>query len=129
MTLSPKTIQAFVVLLILVVIGIYIYVRDTHHEVHESSDELTTDLTAQARAGKLPPIVGMDAVVERLIHVIARKQKNNPLLIGEPGVGKTAAIEGLAQRIASGNVPESFLGKRILSLNLNILLLAADEFD
>lgn len=122
MTLSPKTIQAFVVLLILVVIGIYIYVRDTHHEVHESSDELTTDLTAQARAGKLPPIVGMDAVVERLIHVIARKQKNNPLLIGEPGVGKTAAIEGLAQRIASGNVPESFLGKRILSLNLNILL-------
>lgn len=124
MLISQKTIQAFLVLIALIAIGIYIYLRDTHkHEDSDSSDsDLTTDLTALAAAGKLPKVVGMDEVVERLIHVIARKQKNNPLLIGEPGVGKTAAIEGLAERIVTGNVPESFKGKKILRLNLNILL-------
>lgn len=123
MTFSPKTIQAFVVFIALIAIGVYIYLRDTDHESRDASfGELTTDLTEQARAGKLPEIVGMDAVVERLIHVIARKQKNNPLLIGEPGVGKTAAIEGLAERIAKGTIPEAFKNKRVLSLNLNVLL-------
>ncbi len=123
MPLSLKTIQALLLLVVLLAIGAYIYFRDTDRlEGSDDTDELTTDLTARARAGKLPEIVGMDTVVERLIHVIARKQKNNPLLIGEPGVGKTAAIEGLAQRIVRGQVPEMFKKKRVLSLNLNVLL-------
>ena len=125
MPISQKTLQAFLILVFLIAIGIYIYFRDTNAERREhSADELdlTTDLTALAKDNKLPLIVGMDEVVERLIHVIARKQKNNPLMIGEPGVGKTAAIEGLAKRIIEGNVPPSFKNKKILRLNLNVLL-------
>ncbi|MBM3205041.1 ATP-dependent Clp protease ATP-binding subunit ClpC, partial [Candidatus Uhrbacteria bacterium] len=78
----------------------------------------TVDLTDLARRSTSVPMVGMDEIIERLLHVIARKQKNNPLLIGEPGVGKTAAVEGLAQRIAQGKVPIAFRRKRILSLQL-----------
>jgi len=88
----------------------------------KTGSSFTTDLTEAARQGKLEPVVGMDEVVERVLHVIARKQKNNPLLIGEPGVGKTAVVEGLAQRIASGNVPEAFRGKRILSMRLTDMM-------
>lgn len=125
MLISQKTLQAFVVLIALIAIGIYVYLRDTREERGEHDHDeldLTTDLTELAKAGKLPKVIGMDEVVERLIHVIARKQKNNPLLIGEPGVGKTAAIEGLAERIVAGNVPTSFKGKKILRLNLSVLL-------
>lgn len=125
MSLPLKTLQAFAVLIVLIAIGIYVYLRDTQEERNEHGKDdldLTTDLTALAKEGKLPKVIGMDEVVERLIHVIARKQKNNPLLIGEPGVGKTAAIEGLAERIVQGNVPVSFKNKKILRLNLNILL-------
>ena len=84
---------------------------------------LTTDLTERARKKTLDPVIGMDAVVERLMHIIARKQKNNPLLIGEPGVGKTAAVERLAQRIADGDVPASFKEKVVLQLHVSDLLL------
>lgn len=125
MLLSAKTIQALFLLLVLIGIGIYVYLRDMGDDRKTSTDgddALTTDLTELAKAGKLSPVIGMDNVVERLIHVIARKQKNNPLLIGEPGVGKTAAIEGLAQRIVAGDIPPSFKDKRVLRLNLNILL-------
>lgn len=125
MNITTKTIQALIILIALIAVGIYVYLRDTNDATgSESGDagDLTIDLTALARAGKLPRVVGMDEVVERLIHVIARKSKNNPLLIGEPGVGKTAAIEGLAQRIASGDVPESFKNKKLLSLNTSVLL-------
>jgi len=85
-------------------------------------EAFTRDLTEKARAGELEPVVGMDDVIERLIHVIARKSKNNPLLIGEPGVGKTAVVEGLAQLIVAGKVPDSFKGKQILALNLGELM-------
>lgn len=88
---------------------------------HETSD-VTIDLVEEARLGYLPPIVGMDEVVDRVMHVIARKSKNNPLLIGEPGVGKTAVVEALAQRIASKDVPRSFHGKKLLVLNIGDLM-------
>lgn len=91
-------------------------------EKHLNLDDLTVDLTQRARDGKLDPVVGMDHVVQRLLHVIARKQKNNPLLIGEPGVGKTAAVEGLAHAIATKTAPKQFQNKTILSLNTSVLL-------
>ena len=126
MPLSTKTLQAIFLLIALIAIGVYVYIRDTKASRDEGGEggdgSLTTDLTELAKAGKLPQVVGMETVVERLIHVIARKQKNNPLLIGEPGVGKTAAIEGLAQRIVNGEVPESFKGKKVVRLNLSVLL-------
>lgn len=103
-------------------LGYFIYVRERGQKGGVQESDFTTDLTARARAGQLSPVVGMDEAIERVIHVIARKQKNNPLLIGEPGVGKTAVMEGLAQRIVAGNVPPSFKGKRILALNLGDLL-------
>ena len=70
------------------------------------------DLTAQARAGKLDPVIGRANEIERVIQILSRRLKNNPALIGEPGVGKTAIVDGLAQRIAAGDVPETLLGKR-----------------
>jgi ATP-dependent Clp protease ATP-binding subunit ClpC len=80
------------------------------------------DLTQLAREDKLDPVIGRDAEIERVISILARRSKNNPCLVGEPGVGKTAVVEGLAQRIASGKVPESLRGKRLLALSLGPLV-------
>jgi len=81
-------------------------------------DYFTDDLVAKAKEGKIDPVIGRDLEIERLIHILNRKTKNNPVLIGEPGVGKTAIVEGLAQRIATGKVPQSLKGKSVLVLNL-----------
>jgi ATP-dependent Clp protease ATP-binding subunit ClpC len=80
------------------------------------------DLTELARDGKLDPVIGRDDEIERIISILARRSKNNPVLVGEPGVGKTAIVEGLAQRIASGNVPVALRGKRVLALSLGPLV-------
>ena len=82
-------------------------------------EEFTRDLTEAARQGKLDPVIGRDKEIQRVIQILSRRTKNNPVLIGEPGVGKTAIAEGLAERIASGDVPEELLDKRVLSLDLS----------
>ena len=81
--------------------------------------EFTRDLTEAARAGKLDPVIGREKEIQRVIQILSRRTKNNPVLIGEPGVGKTAIAEGLAERIASGDVPEDLLDKKLLSLDLS----------
>ncbi|MFL5749230.1 MAG: Clp protease N-terminal domain-containing protein, partial [Chloroflexota bacterium] len=83
------------------------------------------DLTAEARAGKLDPVIGRDEEIRRVIQVLSRRTKNNPVLIGEPGVGKTAIAEGLAQRIVRGDVPETLKDKRVVSLDLGALIAGA----
>ena len=85
-------------------------------------DQLGTDLTALARADKLDPIIGRNKEIERVVQILSRRTKNNPALIGEPGVGKTAIIEGLAQRIVAGEVPEVLQGKRIVALDIGALV-------
>ncbi len=85
-------------------------------------DQLATDLTAAAQEGKLDPVVGREIEIERVIQVLSRRRKNNPALIGEPGVGKTAIVEGLAQRIVSGDTPRPLLNKRVLQLDVGSLV-------
>jgi ATP-dependent Clp protease ATP-binding subunit ClpC len=85
-------------------------------------DQLGIDLTAAARAGKLDPVIGRDKEIERVIQILSRRTKNNPALIGEPGVGKTAIVEGLAHRILAGDVPETLEGKRIVTLDIGALV-------
>ena len=85
-------------------------------------DYFTTDLIEKVAKGELDPIIGRDTEIERMIHILNRKTKNNPILIGEPGVGKTAIVEGLAQRIAKENVPGTLIGKRVLMLNLGSVI-------
>lgn len=90
--------------------------------VKGAGGEFTEDLTARAAEGNIDPVSGRDEEIERAIHIIMRRSKNNPLLIGEPGVGKTAIVEGLAQKITEGDVPAAMAGKKLLSLDLNQLM-------
>ena len=92
---------------------------------YQALERYARDLTEQARRGKLDPVIGRDEEIRRVIQVLSRRTKNNPVLIGEPGVGKTAIVEGLAQRIISGDVPEALKNKRVVSLDLGAMLAGA----
>src|SRR5207245_4571138 len=89
---------------------------------YEALKKFGRDLTEAAEQGKLDPVIGRDEEIRRVIQVLSRRTKNNPVLIGEPGVGKTAIVEGLAQRIVDGDVPESLKGKRVWALDIGALL-------
>ncbi|MGC6491554.1 MAG: Clp protease N-terminal domain-containing protein, partial [Myxococcota bacterium] len=92
---------------------------------YESLEKYTTDMTALASEGKLDPVIGRDEEIRRALQVLSRRTKNNPVLIGEPGVGKTAIVEGIAQRIATGDVPESLKDKKLLSLDMSAMIAGA----
>lgn len=99
--------------------------KQNQEEQYQALEKYGRDLTEQARAGKLDPVIGRDEEVRRVIQVLSRRQKNNPVLIGEPGVGKTAIAEGLAQRIINGDVPESLKDRQLISLDMGSLIAGA----
>ena len=92
---------------------------------YEALEKYSVDLTTAAEEGRLDPVIGRDAEIRRVIQVLSRRTKNNPVLIGEPGVGKTAVVEGLAQRVVAGDVPDSLKGRRVLSLDLAAMVAGA----
>lgn len=92
---------------------------------YQSLEKYGTDLTARARSGKIDPVIGRDEEIRRVLQVLSRRTKNNPVLIGEPGTGKTAIAEGLARRIVSGDVPDSMKGKRLISLDIGSMIAGA----
>ncbi|GAA4618667.1 ATP-dependent chaperone ClpB [Actinoallomurus liliacearum] len=94
-------------------------------ETYQALEKYGVDLTAQARDGRLDPVIGRDTEIRRVVQVLSRRTKNNPVLIGEPGVGKTAVVEGLAQRIIAGDVPETLKNKRLVSLDLGAMVAGA----